>query len=109
MEIEVAGQVIKLNLVPLGDQMDTCLKALFTKFWSDFAKPYPEFIKDSYDDLRTNIHSYFDSKINNPPGHDYLFNNLTIKWRNYQNNGRLGEAQFFGKIFSMFSFSPRSW
>jgi hypothetical protein len=95
MEIEVDGKIINLNITSLGDPMDSCLKALYTKFLTNFGKPYPELMKDSYDDLRTNIHSYFDGKIDNPPGQDFLFNNLTIIWNNYQYNGRLGEAQLF--------------
>lgn len=95
MEIEVAGRVIKLSITSLGEQMDSCLKELFTKFFLNFATPYPEFMHGSYNDLKADIHAYFDNKIDNPPGHDFLFNNLTIIWNNYQNIGRLGEAQLF--------------
>ena len=95
MEIVVAGQTIQLQVTPLGDQMDSYLQSLFTKFFSEFHNPYSEFIKGCYQDLKTNIQSYFDSKNGNPPGQDYLFNNLTIIWKNYQGYGRLGEAQQF--------------
>jgi hypothetical protein len=95
IEVIVAGKTIQLQVTPLGDPMDSYLQALFTDFFSEFHKPYPEFIKGCYQDLKTNIQFYFDSKIGNPPGQDYLFNNLTIIWKNYQGNGRLGEAQQF--------------
>jgi hypothetical protein len=95
MEIELTGKVIKLNVTSLGQPMDSYLKKLFTKFLSNFGEPYPELMKDSCDELREITHSYFDNKIDNPPGQDFLFNNLTIIWKNYQNKGRLGEAQLF--------------
>ncbi len=95
MEIEVADNRIVLQVVPLGDPMDSFLKDFFTKFFNEFLRPYPDFIGAYYKELEANIHSYFDGKINNPPGQDNLFNNLTIIWKNYQNNGRVGEAQQF--------------
>ncbi|PKO04079.1 MAG: hypothetical protein CVU41_18885 [Chloroflexi bacterium HGW-Chloroflexi-3] len=95
MEIEVANTRLKLQVTPLGDPTDSFLKDLFTKFFNELLRPYPDFIRDCYKDLEANIHSYFDGKINNPPGQDNLFNNLTIIWKNYQNNGRVGEAQQF--------------
>lgn len=95
MEIEVNGNVIKLDVTSLGEPMDSFLQILFTKFLSSFSKPYTEFMKESYDDLRANIISYFDSAIDDSTGHDSLFNNLTFIWINYHQNGRLGEAQLF--------------
>lgn len=95
MEIQVSGKVIRVDVTSLGEPMDSYLEAFFTKFFSTLSEPYPNFSKASYNELRKKIFSYFDSKINNLPGHDYLFNNLTIIWKIYQNNGRLGEAQQF--------------
>jgi hypothetical protein len=95
MDIEVEGNIKHLQVTPLGDQMDAFLKILFTRFFTNFIKPYHEFIKECYPDLLSNIHSYLDSKIGNPPGQDYLFNDLTIIWKNYQNNGRVSDAQQF--------------
>jgi hypothetical protein len=79
----------------LGDPMDSFLKVLFTKFFTEIPRPYPDFIRDLYKPLESNIYTYFDGKKNNPPGQDNLFNNLTIIWKSYQNNGRVGEAQQF--------------
>ena len=92
-DVEVAGH--KLKLWPLGNETDEFLKDLFTRYFSDLARPYFEFRKGVYDDLRTKMHSYFDGKIDDPPGQDYLFNNLTVVWNTYQYYGRLGEAQSF--------------
>jgi hypothetical protein len=95
MEIEIAGDRIVLKVVPLGEPMDSFLKNFYTKFFYELKKSYHDFIRDWYKELEVNIHTYFDGKINNSPGHDDLFNNLTIIWTNYQNNGRVGEAQQF--------------
>ena len=65
MEIEVNGKIIELKVTSLGDPMDSFLKGFFTKFLSNISNPYPEFIKDTYNELRENIHSYFDSDL--PP------------------------------------------
>ncbi len=95
MEIEVGNTKLPLPVTPLGDPIDSFMRELFTKFFNELDKEYPDFIRDCYKDLEANIHSYFDGKINNPPGRDHLFNNLTIIWKYYQNHGRVGEAQLF--------------
>ncbi len=95
MEIEVADTILTLQVFSLGDPIDSYLKCLFTEFFNEPIRPYPDFIRDRYKDLESNIHSYFDGKIDNTVGQDYLFNNLTIIWKTYQINGRVGEAQQF--------------
>lgn len=95
MKVEVPDTILTLQVVPLGDPIDSFLKNLFTKFFNELSRPYSDFIGDCYKDLEATIQSYFDRKINNPPGQDNLFNNLTIIWKSYQNNGRVGEAQQF--------------
>lgn len=95
MEIEVANNRIILEVIPLGDYMDSFLKNFFTKFFNELSRQYTDFISFWYKELEEKIHTYFDGKINNPPGQDNLFNNLTIIWKTYQNNGRVGEAQQF--------------
>ena len=97
IDVEIDGKTITLDVVALGDPMDSFLKGFYSKFFSEFEQPFNLFIKDCYQDLEANIYSYLDGKVGVPLGQDNLFTNLTIIWRNYQFKGRLGEAEDFWK------------
>ena len=77
--------------------MDEFLITLYSNFFKDFTKPYFVILNDIHGELEKQIFHYFDRKIGNTEKQDFLFNNLTIIWKMYQSNGRLGEAQQFWK------------
>lgn len=86
---------ISIKLIPLGGTIDTYLIELLKVLFEDLSKPYEKFFSDNQKNLEVQIFQYFDGKINDPPGQDFLFNDLSIIWKFYQFNGRVGEAQKF--------------
>lgn len=95
MAIQNDGTPITIQLKSLGDKIDNYLKELFTLFLQNFNQPFEEVFHQCYQDLKSNLFEYFDRKKDNQPGQDYIFNNLSILWKFYQINGRVGEAQQF--------------
>ncbi len=95
IEVQVDGKSFLLKLKSLGEPIDSFIKKLLNQFFLVLRGPYQEFINKNFHDLKENIFLYLDGKINNPPGQDYLFNNLTIIGNNYLFNGRVSEAQQF--------------
>ncbi|MBI4928603.1 MAG: hypothetical protein HY835_12615 [Anaerolineae bacterium] len=100
MDINLAGRNIPiLGYTHLDDEMDEFFRNLYTHFFEKPDITYLEFIKRINGDLRDSIIGYLDRKRGNPPGRDFLFNNLSTIWYEYQKQGRVGEAQQFWDDF----------
>jgi len=93
--VEYFGNKISFSYRILNDEIDSYLDYFIVGILNNFIhQPYYELIKLYGGDLKKEIHQYFDRKIGNTDGQDYLFNNIGIIWNLFEINGRTRESQY---------------